>query len=588
MFLSIRYCCFILTIILLNSVAILAQNEALVSELKKDLQTARQFIESDPNQSLKLVKKVEEQALKLNNSDLMAQTYTVLGNVYGLKQDRSDRAAEYHRKAFQLYHTQFKQKQISGSVLYAFFSENITPIYELISSEKYNRRRRDKLAIRKYQELYTELSRFFLQEDVRKTLQNSPTITKQVIVNFTQADNPSARTYPKVETFKVLHHKQKELYEAYIQQLEGVLQKSKIDFKAINQDFAEKKIGLEAQLDTFQLMIVGKDSILTQNNLINRQKLNLEKAKSQVREANYKSQLADYQRNITIVTSAIGFLLLLILGGYWSYRRVQKRKKLIAEQNEVLRKVNFELDQFSYRVSHDIRAPISSTLGLVNLAKEEKDLSQMQQYHQLMEKSLNRLDQFIRDVLTHSKSSRGASQIEVIDLPTFIQELINPYQYDPELTDVKINFEFDGGGNQEFYSDKYLLEVILSNLIGNGLRYRDKHKPEANVHIQVQNTPQTLHLRIEDNGVGIAEEHLNRVFEMFYRANTTTQGSGLGLYMVKQNVEKLAGKIHIESKLGEGTRFELEIPNLKPIKNASSITRQMHFAQSPQIFKFVS
>jgi signal transduction histidine kinase len=589
MFKSICYCYSILVLGSFISLPVLAQFSAEINTLKNDLQKAQSLIDNNPEQSLKLVKKIETSALKANDLSFIAQVYTTLGNIYGLKQDRSDKAAEYHRKAFQIYHNQFDQKQISGAFLYAFFSDNITPIYELISNENYNRRRRDKLAIRKYQELYTELSRFFLQNDVRKSIPNTPQITKQVLVNFTQPIQSNNSTQPpKIETYKVLHQKQKELYETYIKQLEAVLQKSKIDIRTMNEEFAEKKQLIESQLDTFNLLIVGKDSLLAQNDLIAKQKLNLEKTKNQVKEANFKTQLADNQRNM-IALASLGFLLFcLFVGVYWSNSRVKKRKKLIEQQNEELKIVNFELDQFSYRVSHDIRAPIASTLGLVNLAKDETNLGQIAQYLKLMEKSLKKLDQFIKDVLSHSKGTRGESQIENIDLPILLDEVLLQYQHHPEFAKVAVQIDLNQSDNQAFYSDKYLLEVILNNLIGNAVRYSDPHKTAPFLAIQAKATQNSLVLAVEDNGIGIAEEHQTRIFEMFYRANSSLSGSGLGLYMVKQNVEKLNGNIKVSSKIGEGTRFELEIPNIKILKNSNPNSRQFKLIPSPKILQFVS
>jgi signal transduction histidine kinase len=587
MFMSIRYCYSILLIGCFISVEVLAQTSPQLSELKKDLQKAQDLLANNPEQSLKWAKNLEAPALKTNDLNFMAQVYTTLGNIYGLKQDRSDKAAEYHRKAFQIYHNLFQQKQVSGAFLYAFFSDNITPIYELISDENYNRRRRDKLAIRKYQELYTELSRFFLQNDVKKALQNTPPITKQVVVNFTQPTQTNSLLQAnKVEIYKVLHHQQKELYEAYIKQLEGVLQKSKIDIKTINEAFAQKRQLIENQLDTFNLLIVGKDSLLAQNNLIAQQKLNLEKNKSQVKEANYKAQLANNQRFASILVSLAVLLLCLVLGVYWSNWRVKKRKKLIEQQNEELKTVNYELDQFSYRVSHDIRAPIASTLGLVNLAQDETNLSQIAQYLKLMEKSLKKLDQFIKDVLSHSKSTRGKSQIENIDLAKLIDEVLLPFRHNPELAKIAIQVNVEEADNQAFYSDKYLLEVILNNLIGNAIRYSDTYKPNSFLEINAKFTSQLLVLQIQDNGIGIAEEHLPHIFEMFYRANSNTSGSGLGLYMVKQNVAKLNGNIKVRAKVDEGTHFEIEIPNITP--SPSLNPRQFQPVQSPQILEFVS
>src|SRR5690606_16639923 len=109
-----------------------------------------------------------------------------------------------------------------------------------------------------------------------------------------------------------------------------------------------------------------------------------------------------------------------------------------------------------------------------------------------------------------------------------------------------------------FYSDSWRLKVILSNIISNAIRYRNGKDPVIRVMVKV--TGDKANVSVEDNGKGIVKEHLPSVFKMFYRATDDGHGSGLGLYIVKEAVEKLNGSIKISSREGAGTTVNLEIP----------------------------
>ena len=103
----------------------------------------------------------------------------------------------------------------------------------------------------------------------------------------------------------------------------------------------------------------------------------------------------------------------------------------------------------------------------------------------------------------------------------------------------------------------------MNNLISNALRYHDKSQDNPYVKIIAKATEAEAQVAVEDNGQGIDEKHLEHIFTLFYRANKTTEGSGIGLYIVKEALEKLGGKISVTSKLSAGTKFTITIPNYK-------------------------
>jgi signal transduction histidine kinase len=102
---------------------------------------------------------------------------------------------------------------------------------------------------------------------------------------------------------------------------------------------------------------------------------------------------------------------------------------------------------------------------------------------------------------------------------------------------------------------------VFNNLISNAIRYSDPYKKQSFVRIGITTTVDQAHITVEDNGIGIEQEHIEKVFNMFYRATESKSGSGLGLYIVKETLDMLGGKIQVSSTMGKGTTFTLTIPN---------------------------
>ena len=252
---------------------------------------------------------------------------------------------------------------------------------------------------------------------------------------------------------------------------------------------------------------------------------------------------------------------------------VQKRTKELNEEivmrkateekmklsNRQLRKANAELDNFVYSVSHDLRAPIASVLGLINLSIKENNIAQIHKYMELIAKSAKQQDSFIKDILDLSRNARLEIAHESIEFNEMISEVFEQFQY--YNTEKSVVKEINIQQNNLFHSDKKRLKVILNNLISNAIRYSNGNKPVIKINIDVDDV--TAHIRIEDNGKGIAKEHQKNVFKMFYRATDDNAGSGLGLYIVKETVEKLRGAVTIESEENSGTIVCLEIPNYR-------------------------
>lgn len=254
----------------------------------------------------------------------------------------------------------------------------------------------------------------------------------------------------------------------------------------------------------------------------------------------------------------------------------QNRKKL-EEKNAELEKVNEELDRFVYSVSHNLRAPLTSIMGITNLTasydfNREELLDFMHNIHNVVE----HLDETIHDIIEYSKNSRMFLEAKVIDIKSTVHTIIERIT-NVESNKVKINQFYDIA--TPICSDINRLEPLIHNILSNAIKYADNSKAESSIYLSVVSNEDNICITVADNGIGIAHQLQSKIFDMFYRATNVSTGSGLGLYIVKEIVNKLKGSIKIESEEHMGTTVTLNIPNMKPshlekIRNEIEISKQ--------------
>ncbi len=239
-------------------------------------------------------------------------------------------------------------------------------------------------------------------------------------------------------------------------------------------------------------------------------------------------------------------------------RDITARKKT---ENELSR-TNFELDNFVYRSSHDMRSPLRSILGLVNLIRMESDPAEHATLLGMIERSVNKLDTFILDLINFSRNSRVNVFTEHIHFSKIISECLDNLKYMENAGRVQVITDIEC--EEAFYSDSSRIGIIIQNLISNSIKYQRIQEEESYIKIVARCDKRFAYITIEDNGQGIDEAHMDKIFEMFYRATLDSYGSGLGLYIAKQVIEKLEGSISVESKSRVGTTFTINIPNHVP------------------------
>ncbi len=256
------------------------------------------------------------------------------------------------------------------------------------------------------------------------------------------------------------------------------------------------------------------------------------------------------------------FTIVLLIYSFIKYRerKLQHDKKILEEKNIELKKTNMELDKFVYSVSHDLRAPLSSMLGVIEISEDETQDELQLKHLGMLKGSIKKLDGFILDILNYSRNSRLIVIKEEINFNEMLNDITNNLKHATGNAN-KLNIDIDVDTPVPFHSDRHRLGVVLNNVISNAIRYQ---KPEAEsqmVAIKVITTQSEACIVVKDNGIGIQKENHKKIFDMFYHISENSVGSGLGLYIVKETIEKLNGKIELESDLGKGTEFSIRIPN---------------------------
>ena len=242
-----------------------------------------------------------------------------------------------------------------------------------------------------------------------------------------------------------------------------------------------------------------------------------------------------------------------IRNAYEIYITRDKLNKKIAE----LQKTNDELNRFVYSTSHDLRSPLASVMGILNLAEMEQSVQDPNGYLGMIETCVNKMDTFIQKIIEYYKSIRVDAEYTNVDFSVMLDESIKMVKM--QRSDIEYILNIDQPVN--FINDAFRISVVMDNLISNAVKYQKPDEKNPRVEITVITTAEKVSIKIEDNGIGIIDQHLNNIFTMFFRSNNTVNGAGIGLYIVKEALTRIGGDISVHSTFGGGTAFYLDIPN---------------------------
>jgi signal transduction histidine kinase len=250
-----------------------------------------------------------------------------------------------------------------------------------------------------------------------------------------------------------------------------------------------------------------------------------------------------------------------IVGAIMDITSLVENEHTLRLNANALAKSNMELDRFIYSASHDIRSPISTVMGLINLINLEKDHVRQMELIGMIGSTMVKLDTFLHQLSSHSKNARRDIEVSKIDVGEAVTMALEQLSDHPRFAevDVQTKLEIDG----TFFSDRERLGTVLLAVLRNAYDFMDATKPKKQIDVLIQFIRNKLIVEIFDNGIGINESRVSNVFDLFYKASSQSRGAGLGLYLVRETTTRLGGVVTLHSRLGVGTLVRLEIPNAR-------------------------
>ncbi|MGM0581716.1 MAG: tetratricopeptide repeat-containing sensor histidine kinase [Bacteroidota bacterium] len=244
---------------------------------------------------------------------------------------------------------------------------------------------------------------------------------------------------------------------------------------------------------------------------------------------------------------------------------LEKDAEMEQEKASIIEKKNTELDSFFYRVSHDLKGPIASLLGLSDLVDKDIKDPDARHFFKMYDHQIRRLNMIVMELINITELNYRDIKLSPINFYEIVDNCISAYAYLPNYS--KINFTIDIESNLYFKSEWYIINTILQNLIENSIKYIDINKSQPKVDVVIFKRKDHVILKIKDNGQGIDPEHHNKIFGMFYRASEEGTGTGLGLFILKRAIERLKGEVSFESQPKIGSTFQVKIPMNKEESN---------------------
>lgn len=232
------------------------------------------------------------------------------------------------------------------------------------------------------------------------------------------------------------------------------------------------------------------------------------------------------------------------------------KNKSLASTLEELTKRKKELDQLIYRLSHDLKTPITSIIGVCQVMKLEGLPTNFYSHTDHIKKQGLELLNLLKSLSSFSDAVLEEINHQLFKPKEVLREVLSSLSADSVYD--KVTFQFSYNGLEEFCSDREKVFLIFQNLIRNAMDFR-RVDGESLVKISLEVMNEKLTFICTDNGIGIPNEIQQRIFEMFYRGSEKSKGNGMGLYLVNELLKRLEGNIHLESIQGE-TSFIITIP----------------------------
>lgn len=413
----------------------------------------------------------------------------------------------------------------------------------------------DTTAFQSYKDDFTRISNEIIAEKLRLEKKNLE--IREEIERITN----------RLRNEKTLTYNERRELQKYLEKLEGLLRENSIAFHK-----AEEKTNI--LIYKLRLIILERDSIAYL-------------AKIQIAKAEKEKKIAEakFRRNVKTFSVVTGVLLLLAIGFYLISLRFKRQKKQVEKVNkdlkvlkdELVRNVeevsrqkamiedqNAQLDTFVYKASHDIKGPLRSVIGLTQTGmKMITDPVSLEFFEHIL-KSTQKLDNLLLDLLNLTKAKKEEIERKDINVLQLVKECLISFENLDEYKSMQFNTEI--AEDLTFCGDQKLLYSIIQNFIENAIKYKDDRKKNPYLTISAGIEDHKFMINFIDNGLGIDKAHQPKIFDMFYKVNPSSNGTGLGLHIVKLNIEKMNGEVKVVSDPGKGSTFTV-IFNLETEEN---------------------
>jgi signal transduction histidine kinase len=230
-----------------------------------------------------------------------------------------------------------------------------------------------------------------------------------------------------------------------------------------------------------------------------------------------------------------------------------------------LQKAKLVIGQFIASCSHSMRGPLKSIRGLVNLVQKNYSPEDATTFLELISCTANKMEHTLDELEHFLENSKRSVGFNLIDFHKLLNVVLD--QYDEEINVKNIKIKVHIQQRVPFCSDVARLRIILENLLSNATQFQDVRKKKQTINVTVVVNDQTSIISVADNGIGISPENHLQIFQLFFRATERSSGTGVGLYVVKEAIEKMKGSICLYSALEKGATFRVILPNQKELKS---------------------
>lgn len=297
-----------------------------------------------------------------------------------------------------------------------------------------------------------------------------------------------------------------------------------------------------------------------------------------------KFDAVDIERSFIInMVSSIAVLVFFIAFMVRVNESSESKLHALAEEvrmkNAFLEKTNKELDRFFYSTSHDLKYSLMNIKGILNNAMAEPQTPAVMECFSMLKESTIKLEDFLRDLIEYSRNSQSDVKVEPVDIRTLADEVVAKFAFVPGADKIKFEKEIHIAYPVE--TDKLRLTTILTNLVANSIKYHREYLKDPWIRISAHYTNEKLSISVSDNGQGIERDVLPKIFNMFYKGTNKSKGAGLGLYIVKETVEKLKGGISVLSEVNRGTAITIILPTVLLQHITTDMIKAVSRAQNP-------